>query len=218
MCQSWYDFCMPLQFIDSDWFVNNIPSWTEQLSKFAHQPDVQALEVGSFEGRSAVWMLQNILTHPQSHLTCIDLFVFDEESRATTKKLQIPIPTDLDIEGHFDNNIRVIGAEERVTKLKGTSTKLLRTLPFDTYNIIYIDGSHSARNVLSDAILCWELLKVDGILIFDDYRWQVFADQPHLCPKMAIDAFMDCFKGEFHIVWNEYQLMLRKCVPQNPYL
>ncbi len=33
-----------------------------------------ALEIGVFEGRSTVWLLENILTHPSSTLTYVDTF------------------------------------------------------------------------------------------------------------------------------------------------
>ena len=36
-------------------------------------------------------------------------------------------------------------------------------------DLIYIDGSHLAKDVLSDAILSWKLLKPSGVMIFDDY-------------------------------------------------
>src|SRR5687767_4882149 len=32
----------------------------------------QFLEIGSFEGASALWVLDRILTHPESSLTCVD--------------------------------------------------------------------------------------------------------------------------------------------------
>jgi hypothetical protein len=39
---------------------------------------VNFLELGSYEGRSTVWMLESLLTHPQSHITCVDPFVYFE--------------------------------------------------------------------------------------------------------------------------------------------
>jgi len=37
------------------------------------------------------------------------------------------------------------------------------------YDIVYIDGSHVANDVLQDAVLVWQLVKVGGFMIFDDY-------------------------------------------------
>ncbi len=171
---------------------------------------MQALEVGSFEGRSAVWLLDNLLTHEGSHLTCIDAFEMNSEFREICDRMKLAIPHDLDIEANFDANILASGASKRVTKLKGWSTEMLRTLPFHSFDLIYIDGSHTARNVLTDAVLCWDLLKINGILIFDDYRWNPFAEDVLMGPKKAIDAFMECFDGEYVLIHMDYQVMLRK--------
>lgn len=168
------------------------------------------LEVGSFEGRSAIWLLENILTHPTSHLTCIDKFEMDNESRENCERMKQNIPYDLDIEGNFDANMLASGASKRVTKLKGVSTEMLRGLPLNSFDLIYIDGSHTTRNVLTDAVLCWDLLKLNGMLIFDDYRWNPFTEDALKAPKKAIDAFMECFDGEYALVLMDYQVILRK--------
>ena len=44
--------------------------------------------------------------------------------------------------------------------------KLYGKIEFD---IIFIDGNHSSRYILSDAVNCWNILKEDGYLIFDDF-------------------------------------------------
>ncbi len=201
---------MSYQFITHDWFSQHIPIWQEKLTCFAGMPNVQALEIGSFEGRSAVWLLENLLTGPGTHLTCIDTFILDDEFREIIDRMKLEIPQNLDIEARFDHNIAAAGAEKRVTKLKGSSTEMLRTLPLDRFDLIYIDGSHTARNVLTDAVLCWDLLKRDGILILDDYRWNVFPEDGLKSPRIAIDAFMRCFDGEYVTILMDYQVMLRK--------
>lgn len=195
---------------ENDWFSQNIAIWKEKLGGFMGKPNIHALEVGSFEGRSAVWMLENMLTGSGSHLTCVDLFEFDPEFREIRDRMKLPISNDIDIEERFDANIEASGAGSKVTKLKGVSGEMLRTLPLNSFDIIYIDGSHTTRNVLTDAVLCWDLLKMNGILIFDDYRWNPFPEDPLKGPQKAIDAFMECFDGEYVIVLMDYQVMLRK--------
>ena len=63
----------------TDWFTNQnrIPLWEKMLRPFKGKPDIHYLEVGVYEGRSAIWMLENILTHPSSTLTGIDIFPGD---------------------------------------------------------------------------------------------------------------------------------------------
>ena len=54
----------------SDWTSTNIPMWKEVLSPLQQRKN-KILEIGSFEGRSAV-VFMNLL--PYSHITCIDPF------------------------------------------------------------------------------------------------------------------------------------------------
>ena len=56
-----------------DWFSHNIPNWALWLADFKYKPGLRGLEIGSLEGRSAVWLLKNILTHETSSLDCCDL-------------------------------------------------------------------------------------------------------------------------------------------------
>ena len=78
----------------TDWFTYKIPEWNKLLRPFKGKPDIHYLEIGVFEGRSAVWMLENILTHPSSKLTGIDIFPktgiyrkFDEKNIEMLKSL-----------------------------------------------------------------------------------------------------------------------------------
>lgn len=66
-----------------------------------------------------------------------------------------------------------------------------------------------ACDVLEDAILSFRLLKKDGILIFDDYGWTVYP-QLQFNPKMGIDAFLDCFIGQYNLLLKEYQVVIQK--------
>ncbi|MGH7791972.1 MAG: class I SAM-dependent methyltransferase, partial [Thermodesulfobacteriota bacterium] len=128
--------------------------WEQHLAGFKGKDNIRFLEIGSFEGRSTIWFLENILTHPTSSITCVDNF-----SRQGG-------------EPRFDHNIKVSGFSNKVTKIKGRSEDVLRTLNENTFDIIYIDGNHYALNVLMDTVLSWLLLKPGGIIIFDDYEWE----------------------------------------------
>src|SRR5947209_18253353 len=57
-----------------DFFSDNIGQWQKDLGRFAGCPDLAFLEIGSFEGKSTCWLLQNILTHETSRITCVDVF------------------------------------------------------------------------------------------------------------------------------------------------
>jgi predicted O-methyltransferase YrrM len=175
----------------SDYISKNLDNWTRLLEEFRGRPDVEMLEIGSYEGRSAVWFLEKILTHPTAGIVCIDFF------------------TRLSLSMRFDHNIRHSGASGKVTKLKGHSDAILITQPLDHFDIIYVDGSHDAAPVLMDAMLCWYRLKPGGVMIFDDYLWdpeKAATDRP----QMAIDLFLEAFNGSYDLLLKDYQVAIRK--------
>ncbi|MFM7423404.1 MAG: tetratricopeptide repeat protein [Elainella sp.] len=169
-----------------DWFTHNIPVWTEHLQRFV-DAEVNALEIGSFEGMSTCWLLDYILTHPQARLTCIDLY-FQE---------------------NFDINVAKTGAPEKIIKLAAESHACLASLEPATYDLIYIDGNHLADHAQRDAALSWPLLKPGGLLIFDDYEWSD-ANYPGQETKVGIDAFIVSVRPQIEILYQGYQLIARK--------
>jgi hypothetical protein len=184
-----YDF-------SEDWFTHHIAVWEAVLAPYKGRPGVNYLEIGAFEGRSAVWMLENILTAPTARLTVIDIF-------------------DGPYEAKYRSNIERSGARDRVATIKGSSQVEAGSLPLESFDIVYIDGSHEKANVLVDAVLGWRVLKPGGLLIFDDYRWLGSQstsgfDAPTDFPKLAIDSFVQCFSGRCTVVHNSLQLILRK--------
>jgi predicted O-methyltransferase YrrM len=152
--------------------------------------DTKMLEIGSFEGRSAIWFLENILTGSGSSITCVDGF-------------WAPYG---DV---FDRNIAASGQAHRVTRLTGFSQTILPALADAGFDAIYIDGGHTEREVAEDAFHAWRLAKPGAILIFDDYAWR-----PELPledrPKRAIDRFLIDREGEYHLMLHRYQVIVRK--------
>ena len=214
-----------------DWF-NWAPAVWEQLVPML--PERKAfLEIGSFEGRSAVWMLENMMG-PGDWIDCVDTWEGGEEHKADGEDM-------MSVEARFDHNIiKALDCKSaqhrsregswghtrfaspgpdaennRVYKYKSTSTEFLgRKLAhwFDgknVYDFIYIDGSHTAPDVLTDACMAWPLLKPKGLMVFDDYLWGNPRDALHR-PKIAIDAFTNIFGETAEIVHVGYQLVVRK--------
>lgn len=178
----------------ADYVSGNLELWTRILGPCAGRI-VKMLEIGSYEGRSTVWFLENILTRQDAEITCVDIFSERWELR-------------------FDHNIRVSGLGRKVRKLKGRSEDLLPELPRAGYDVIYVDGSHEASAVLMDALLSWTLLKPGGLLLFDDYRWEP-EKKPSQRPQMAIDLFLESFAGRFELIHQDYQVAIRK-KPSSP--
>lgn len=186
-----------------DWFSQHIPQWTKDLSKFAGKPNLTFLEVGTFEGRAAVWLLQNILTHPTGSIDCLDNWSFQAQG---TKGLKLDTSS---MESNFDYNMQVLGRPINIQKMSGDSQSILRKLPTGAYDFIYIDGAHNAAAVLEDAVLSWGLLNVGGIMTFDDYLWSAAPNQLDR-PKMAIDAFLSVFQGKYKLITKQSQVTIEK--------
>jgi hypothetical protein len=190
----------------TDFFSGNIEAWKRHLRRFAHRPGLEFLEIGSFEGASACWLLNNILTGEGSRITCVDTFDFAGQG---SYYYQDGGSESMSIEARFDFNIRQTGSAHKQNKVIGYSQEALRALPFSTYSFIYIDGSHKAVNVLEDAVLAWPLLKKGGLLTFDDYEWEGDPD-PLNCPRVAIDAFLDVFETHYAMIHRGYQVTVEK--------
>ena len=58
-------------------------------------------------------------------------------------------------------------------------------------------------DVLTDAVMAFPLLRVGGIMAFDDYLWTVEAkgeENPLFMPKPAIDAFANLFLRKMSVM------------------
>jgi SAM-dependent methyltransferase len=181
-----------------DWFTGNIPVWAGVLKKYQGKPDVSYLEIGTWEGRSLLWVLDNILTDPTSRLTAIDPLIDDPGW-----------PASKDIKGTLFSNVALSGHSDRVNIIVGFSQIELRKLPLESYDIIYVDGSHLSNDTLEDLVLSFRLLKPEGLLIMDDYghyRWREEFDRP----RFAMDVFHACFHEQFDVIHYGWQVILRK--------
>lgn len=65
-----------------DWFSKNIPVWERLFAPLKGRPNLQILEIGSFEGRSACWLLEHVLTGEGAGIDCVDTFMGSMENAA----------------------------------------------------------------------------------------------------------------------------------------
>lgn len=190
---------MPPKTYTEDWHKVGYFDYIKENYKFPEK-EIKILEIGSFEGRSACWFMDN---YPSATIDCVDIFdpEWFRERRPETKG---------DYDELFDLNTQEYG--NRVNKIKSTSTKFFnkidRTKPI--YDLIYIDGNHSSRHVLEDAVNSYNMLKLEGILIFDDYLAFVRNKFPWAKPQLAIDSFIECYTNHVDVIFKDKVCAVKK--------
>jgi predicted O-methyltransferase YrrM len=157
------------------------------------------LEIGSFEGGSLAFV--HALLDGQVQATSIDPF----ENYGEQPSVDMP-----SIEQRFIRNMEAIGVDVRV--MRGSSVLHLPQLiaANETFDLIYIDGSHHATDVMADAILTWQLLAPGGLMIFDDYHFDLRQNGTAYQPKPAIDAFIGLMRDELDVVDIAAQVFLQR--------
>lgn len=185
-----------------DWTSWHFPNWARCLAS-KRRIGAEILEIGSFEGRSAVFFLNYLL---RSRIVCIDTFLGNAEHLDP----QSPTFADmLQVEQRFDLNMREYA--DRCEKITGLSIDELPKLAFANrrFDLIYVDGDHRAAGAYRDACLAWPLLVQGGLMIFDDYLWK--PENPELeRPKLGIDAFLKTNIGNYKILHSDYQIIVEK--------
>jgi SAM-dependent methyltransferase len=176
-----------------DWFSYHEGHWSECFGHLAGRSGMTAIEVGSYEGRSACWIVQHLLTGANSRLICVEPFV-----------------QYLDQERNFDHNVRMDGCDDKIVKLRGRSQQILPFLAEETFDFIYVDGSHVPLDVLQDATMCWRLVRPGGIIVFDDYEHPLFPDYFGMSAGPAIDAFLLLISEQYELIFADWQVAVRK--------
>ena len=193
-----------------DWFDYNREHLTRALAPFRGQRGVRMLEIGAYEGRSTVWFLEELLTGEGSHLTSVDTWQGSAENNPHAMNA---------VWERFQRNTDEYVAAGRLTVVASRSQPFLdsqiargETAPGQGYHIIYVDGSHAAPDVLSDAVLSWALLEPGGVMVFDDYVWAGMTTEQER-PRFAIDSFLACFLGQYDELHRGVQVVIRRHGP-----
>jgi predicted O-methyltransferase YrrM len=187
--------------LSTDWTSRFFHIWASLLATRRDQP-LEVLEIGSWEGRSAIFFLQYFRN---CRLTCIDTFQGSPE-HLLRPKWQVELPH---IEERFDRNLAEFSG--RFEKIKDTSSRALARLRAQgrRFDVVYVDGSHHSADVRADAESCWPMIRHRGIVIFDDYEWTFFPDEADR-PKPGVDAFLKAHAGQYRELHREYQLVIEK--------
>jgi len=187
-----------------NWFAKSAQdNFATYLIQDAGLPDLRYLQLGAYTGDASVWLMENILTHPSSHLYDVDTWEGSDEADHKSMDFE-------DVHKTYLSKTYLWQHDGSIYKYRSTTLYFLRNQSMrDKFDFIYIDADHTTVGVLLDAELSWPLLKSGGIMVFDDLTWG--ADlPPSQSPKAGILLFAERHKDEFDLVVANTQYWIKK--------
>ena len=177
------------------------PNWFKQggadLSFARHlstlPPNPRLLQIGAFTGDASKWLLSNT----DGLLVDVDTWGGSDEAAHAAFDWS-------DVESTYDNKLAEY--KDRHRKFKMTSDSFFAEY-FDLFDFIYIDGAHTAAQVMRDALNATYHINTGGIIAFDDYTWNPAGD-PADRPCTAIDEFLTQFDGQYTLLEKDHQVWI----------
>ena len=200
----------------NNWFNDAAKhQWEKLISQIKPK---KILEIGSYEGASTCYLIEKLAQENSIEIHCIDAWNIEMGDDTDYKHYGSNVDMSA-VESRFRQNTKL--AIEKVSKKvdffihKGFSDdqliKLLSNNKKNYFDFIYIDGSHLGPDVLCDAVLSFRLLKINGVMAFDDYLWPSSNKSLTRVPKLAIDSFVNLYSEKINI-FNAplYQIYIKK--------
>ena len=178
------------------WFLNNFEIFTFFLPK-DKSLKFDYLEVGCYEGLSSFYVL--------SEYKFVNAFFLDIWDMPNPNSKTLSHNFEL-VEKTFDQNLSGFDFK----KMKNDSVISMRKLLKENihFDFIYIDGSHNGEDILSDAIEAFKILKVNGLMFFDDFLQH--DDNRILQSYVGIDKFLSLYSDYLKIEYFQNNLVVRK--------
>jgi predicted O-methyltransferase YrrM len=178
--------------------------WKERI-QIDSSKELQILEIGVYKGEMSIWFINHLLEHKNSRINLVDTWKGSVEYNEDFNKVYEEYKENIKYSKYPKKVI-----ENRMTSLEFLAKHILK-YPKPYFDIIFIDACHDSRCVMTDAMLSWKVLKLNGFLVFDDYGWNLLRDKPdYVRPKMSIDCFLNLFRDDIKIIHKGYKVFLRK--------
>lgn len=184
----------------TEWADNNIPHVAPMLRRFAAgRGQIRYLEIGAYEGRNLAFL--DWLLPARLEVTVVDPW-FDADLNPEEKYHAV--------EPRFLRNMAKLDFPSLTTRKAFSTYELPRMLQAgEAFDLIYIDGSHTAWAVMVDLAYCAAMLEVGGLMIMDDY-WHRESEIGGPGVQQAVDRFHGAFQDYFEIEAVYRQVALRK--------
>jgi len=179
------------------WFLNrNLPTFRELILPVWSGKPMLYLEIGVYEGMSLTWMMQYVLTHPDSRAIGVDPWLMsvkmDEDYMEIVRKRA------------FHN---LLPWQDKCKLIRGNSSEVLRKMlkrkgwlgvKRNAIDLCIVDGDHHELLVLDDARLSFHLVKPGGWIVFDDVENDKKKGE-HV--KQGLETFLKEFGNSVKLLW-----------------
>ena len=191
---------------------NYTQNWNQQFIKntnqFIDRKFELCLEIGSFEGLTSNYIVDNLLSDT-GKLICIDpltdVYLNDNLTKEDIEKNKKDFSYFEDQYSRFSNNVKEHLDTDRIELMRNLSTDAFPHLidsHSNKFDFIYIDGDHRPEGVYIDSINSFELCKPNGFILLDDYSWENTG--------IGIDRFLNEYYGRYELLIKEYQVLIKK--------
>ena len=192
---SFEQYYVDKKFDHPDWFLSKTNIFRYSLFNLNDFKISNILEIGSFEGRSAIFFLN---TFKNSDIDCVDTWKGSDEHASI--KMGV-------VEQNFDFNTREFFA--RINKYK-TDSKSYFEANVKRYDLIYIDGSHHYEDVLRDGESALNHLNTNGYILFDDYTFTFHKYANGKNVINAVNYFYKKNKTILKLIYAHHQILFKK--------
>jgi len=156
-------------------------------------------EIGSFEGKGSLMIIEHLCNNEHSRLYCIDpwedCYVKDNEQFSHLNLL-------------FKNQYNTFKENtkncKKIIELRGYSNEVIDSIE-EGIDFAFIDGDHSEKQVYQDGVMMYNKMKHDGIMIFDDYYWSLGDEYT----KRGVDRFLEEYKNRIDVLHVDYNVVIR---------
>ena len=178
----------------NEWFIGS--DFNRMIKNFIDgNKHIDILEIGSYEGLSSCFMIDELLNHPDSTIDCVDPFDIGDKTTPVSESTK----------DKFLSNIQKTKYPNKYTFHEMYSSDFYNKIEnTKKYDLIYIDGSHHIDDIKNDMLNCFKMLKDGGIMWMDDYLGGS-TDQIKVC----MDETVEQLDKPFKIIHKGYQLAIK---------
>ena len=200
---------MPIKLVEdhsfqftTKWFLNtNLPSFRDFIYPVWKDKLMSYVEIGVYEGMSLVWMMQYVLTHPESHAIGIDPWLMTTKSDEDYMEA-VRLRAHHNLAPWKDRCKLIRGNSNDVIGKALSSRGGFSRMKRNSIDLCFVDGDHHKMTTMGDGELGLQLVRPGGWIMFDQINTprnkKGFA-------KDGLNLFLERNKQSVKLIWrNDY--------------